>query len=88
MLFLPMLQLGPEYPGEHLHLLFTQIPPFRQSGWQVAEIGKKKEKNNKMNAMGIILEENTESWTKQRKEITAETKAQITWRRNKFPTFA
>lgn len=56
-----MLQLGPEYPGEHLHLLFTQIPPFRQSGWQVAEIGKKKEKNNKMNAMGIILEENTES---------------------------
>ena len=49
---------------------------------------KKKEKNNKMNAMGIILEENTESWTKQRKEITAETKAQITWRRNKFPTFA
>ena len=44
MLFLPMLQLGPEYPGEHLHLLFTQIPPFRQSGWQVAEIGKKKER--------------------------------------------
>ena len=83
-----MLQLGPEYPGEHLHLLFTQIPPFRQSGWQVAEIGKKKEKNNKMNAMGIILEENTESWTKQRKEITAERKAQITWRRNKFLTFA
>lgn len=44
MLFLPMLQLGPEYPGEHLHLLFTQIPPFRQSGWQVAGIGKKKER--------------------------------------------
>lgn len=44
-----MLQLGPEYPGEHLHLLFTQIPPFRQSGWQVAEIGKKKKgKNNRI----------------------------------------
>ena len=42
--FLPMLQLGPEYPGEHLHLLFTQIPPFRQSGWQVAEIGKKRKR--------------------------------------------
>lgn len=40
-----------------------------------------------MNAMGIILEENTESKTKQRKEFTVETKAQITWRRNKFLTF-
>ena len=40
-----MLQLGPEYPGAHMHLLLTQVPPFKQSGWQVAEV---ENKNNKM----------------------------------------